>query len=118
MTYRVEMSRPALTDAENAYLWLKAESEELANEWFRGLVEAVNSLENLPNRCPIAPESRSFLIEIRQLLYGKGKNQFRIIFGVSIDEKTGRNMVLIYRIRHGSQKYLNDLEIIDEGNDE
>lgn len=118
MTYRVEMSRPALKDAENAYLWIKGESAERANEWFRGLVEAVNSLKNFPNRCPIAPENRSFVIEIRQLLYGKNKNRFRIIFGISVDEKTGENVVLIYRIRHGSQKYLSDLEIIGENDDE
>ncbi len=112
------MSRPALLDAENTYLWLKIESEERANEWFKGLVEKVNSLKNFPNRCPIAPESRSFLIEIRQLLYGKGRHQYRIIFGVSVDEKTGEDMVLIYRIRNASQQYLSDLEIMGESNDE
>jgi plasmid stabilization system protein ParE len=118
MTYRIEMSRPALLDAEKHYLWLKNESEEAANKWFKGLVEATNSLQNFPNRCPIAPESRSFIIEIRQLLYGKGKNQFRIIFGVSVDERTNEDVVLIYRIRHASQKYLSDLEIIEENIDE
>lgn len=112
------MSRPALLDAENYYLWLKSESEDAANKWFKGLVEAINSLEVFPNRCQIAPESHSFIIEIRQLLYGKSKNQFRIIFGVSVDEKTGEDVVLIYRVRHTSQKYLSDLEIIEENTDE
>ena len=118
MAYRIEISRPALLDAENYYLWLKNKSEDIGNNWFRGLVETVNSLQNFPNRCPIAPESHSFIIEIRQLLYGKGKNQFRIIFGVSVDDKTGEDIVLIYRIRHASQKYLSDLEIIGEDIDE
>lgn len=80
MAYRVEISRPALEDAEKTYLWLKIKSEERANQWFKGLVEATNSLKNFPNRCPIAPETRSFLIEIRQLLYGKGQYQYRIFF--------------------------------------
>lgn len=114
MAYRVEISRPALEDAEEAYLWLKNESEELANKWFKGLVEATNSLKNSPNRCLIAPETRSFLIEIRQLLYGRSKYQYRILFGISVDEKTGEDLVLIYRIRHSSQKYLEGNEILGE----
>jgi plasmid stabilization system protein ParE len=118
MTYRIDISRPALLDAENVYLWMKNESEERANQWFKGLVQTVNTLKEFPNRCSIASESRSFLIEIRQLLYGKGKQQYRIIFGISIDETTGENVVLIYRIRNASQKYLSDLEIIGESNDE
>ena len=118
MAYRVDVSRPALLDAEKTFLWLKAESEVRANEWFRGLVEAINSLKTFPNRCPIAPESRSFPIEIRQLLYGKARNQHRIIFGISVDEKTGEDVVLVYRIRHASQSYLEGMEIIGESNDD
>jgi len=112
------MSRPALLDAENAYIWLKSDSEEYANTWFAELIAATHSLAKFPNRCPIAPESRSFLIEIRQLLHGKGRQQYLIIFGVSVDEETGEDIVKIYRIRNASQSYLNDLEIIGESNDE
>lgn len=118
MIYRIDISRLAFQDAENVYLWMKVESEESANQWFRGLVEIINSLKEFPNRCPIAPESRSFLIEIRQLLYGKSRQQYRIIFGVSVDEQTGEDVVLIYRMRNASQKYLSDLEIIGESNDD
>lgn len=117
MTYRVDISRPALLDAENIYLWMKSESAERADAWFKGLVETAKSLENFPNRYPIAPESRSFFIEIRQLLHGKGKQQYRIIFGVSVDERTDEDIVLIYRIRNASQGYLTDLEIIGDRND-
>ena len=118
MTYRIDISRLAFLDAENVYVWIKTESEERANQWFKGLVQTINTLKEFPNRCPIAPESRSFLIEIRQLLYGKGKHQHRIIFGISIDEVLGEDVVLIYPIRNASQKYLSDLEIMGESNDE
>lgn len=118
MEYRVDISRPALADSEKFYLYLKSESEEIANVWFKGLVEAVKSLKMMPNRCPIAPEARSFVIEIRQLLYGKGNKQHRILFGISVDENTGENVVLIYRIRHSSQGYLEDLEILGGKNEE
>lgn len=118
MKYRIDISRPALTDAEKTYLWLKEESEEIANKWFKDLVKTINSLQNFPSRCPLAPETRSFLIDIRQLLYGKGKQQYRILFGISVDEKTAEDVVLIYRIRHSSQKYLDGIEILGRKNDE
>lgn len=114
MAYRVDISQPAATDAENAFLWIRAESEQRAAAWFRGLLKAVNSLEKFPERCPVAPESRAFLIEVRQLFYGKGRQQYRILFGISIDPDTDQNVVLIYRIRHGAQRYLEGLEILGE----
>lgn len=112
MAYRVDISRPALADAENSYLRIKEESPVKAVEWYRGLLEAVYSLENFPNRCPIAPEARAFVIEIRQLLYGKRRQQYRILFGTSVDAETGEDVVLIYRIRHAAQQYLEGLEIL------
>jgi len=118
MAYRVDISRPALIDAENIYVWIKRSSPEAADDWFRGLVSATESLSEFPNRCPLAPENRSFLIQIRYLLYGRGNGQCRIIFGVSIDESTGENVVRIYRVRRASQAFLTDLEIISEFNDE
>lgn len=118
MEYRIKITNAALVDAEKSYLYYKKDSEEMANIWFKGLVAAINSLEMFPNRCPIVPESRSFFIEIRQLVYGKGAKQHRILFGVSIDEKTDENVVTIYRIRHSFQSYLTDLEILGENYEE
>jgi plasmid stabilization system protein ParE len=114
MAYRVDISQPATTDAENAFLWIRAESEDKAVAWFQGLLKAVNSLAKFPERCPLAPESRAFLVEVRQFLYGKRRHQYRILFGISIDPETGENVVLIYRIRHGAQRYLEGLEILGE----
>lgn len=114
MAYRVDISQPATADAENAFLWVRAQSEEKAAVWLQGLLKAVNSLEKFPERCPLAPESHAFLVEVRQLLYGKGRRQYRVLFGISIDPNTNENVVLIYRIRHGAQRYLNSLEILGE----
>lgn len=114
MTYRVDISKPAMADAENALLWIRAESPDKAAAWFRGLLEAVFSLEQFPERCPVAPESRAFLVEVRQLLYGTRRQQYRILFGISIDPDTSENVVLIYRIRHGAQRHLEGLEILGE----
>jgi plasmid stabilization system protein ParE len=46
-----------LADAEEAFLWIQQESPSKADEWYNGLVDAILSLENFPNRCLLAPES-------------------------------------------------------------
>ncbi|MFM6192983.1 MAG: type II toxin-antitoxin system RelE/ParE family toxin [Planktothrix sp.] len=57
MTFRVEISPSALADVEDIFLWMQRESPSKADEWFNGLVEAILTLEQFPNRCPKAPES-------------------------------------------------------------
>lgn len=106
MAFEVSLSPRAIADAENAYLWLKEQNPEFANEWFQGLSDALVSLEQLPARCPIAAESQELDREVRQLLYRKSKRTaFRILFGIS-----GKK-VFVYRIRHTSQQYLTEEEL-------
>ncbi len=96
MTFQVEISPSALADAEESFLWIQQESSAKADEWYNGLVEAILSLENFPNRCPLAPESEDIGREIRQLIYKK----HRILFGVTDD------VVQVFRIRHTAQDRL------------
>jgi len=83
MKFRVSISPSALTDAESAYLWIQERDPEMAEKWFDGLMEAIDSLESFPARCPVAAESEDVGIEIRQLLYGKSKRfRYRILFSI------------------------------------
>jgi plasmid stabilization system protein ParE len=111
MGYRVDISPAALQDAENAYLWLYEQSPERAALWYKGLLEKVFSLEELPARCPLAPESKDVGFKIRQLLYGRKNLLYRILFTVGYDEKTDEEIVRIYRIRHTAQRGLHADEI-------
>jgi len=54
----------------------------------------------MPLRCSLAFENNFFELEIRQLLYGKGKNIYRILFTVT--EQT----VYILHVRHSAQQPL------------
>lgn len=101
MVYRVEISPSALADAETTFLWIQKDSPQKAEEWYNGLVDAILSLENFPNRCPIAVESQDIRREIRQLLY-KGH---RILFGVT------DNVVQVFRIRHAARDRLSSDEL-------
>lgn len=96
MNFKVEFTYQAETDADIAYDWIFKKSPTNAYNWFEGLLQAIDNLHYLPERCPIAPESEEVGQEIRQLLYGK----FRILF--SIESQT----VFVLHVRHGAQQYL------------
>ncbi len=113
MAYRVRVSPSALADAESAYRWLKEQaSEKQATQWYNGLADAINSLETLPLRCPLAPESERLEIAIRQLLYGKRSAAYRILF--SIARENAEDVVRVYRIWHGARDQIKAEDLNDE----
>jgi hypothetical protein len=63
-------------------------------------MDAVGSLSTFPARCAEAPESRFFDREIRQLLYGRGRNVYRILFTIQDD------VVSVLHIRHGAREVM------------
>ncbi len=60
MSYQVIVQPPAETDIEEAVAWIAQYSPEKAALWYFDLTEAIESLQNFPARCPIAPESEEF----------------------------------------------------------
>jgi len=104
MAYRVDISLPALTDAEEAYLWVKYHAPESAGQWYEGLMQAVFSLENFPTRCPISAESEFLGVEIRQFIYGKHGNTYRILFSIGDDPTTSEDVVRVWRIWPSSRR--------------
>jgi len=105
MAYRVEISRLAETEALEAFVW-KGEQlgMQAATRWYNGLMQAIYSLQEFPHRCPLAPESDVFEEEIRQLLYGKRSDTYRILFSIRNDTTAS-----IPHIRHGAQGRLGNV---------
>jgi len=68
-------------------------------------VEAVRSLESNPRRRELAPESEWYPGELRQLLHGKRRGIYRILFEVRGDT------VHILRVRHSAQALLEPDEL-------
>ena len=98
MTYRVHIQPSAEADLEDAYRWIAEDAPLAAARWYKGLVEAMQTLRSFPERCPVAPEDRAFPETIRQLLYGRRQQRYRILFTVQDDR------VEILHIRHGARK--------------
>lgn len=94
--YRIEPTRKALADADEAFLWIYEEAPDASLRWYEGLLEAFQSLTKYPLRCGLAQENPFFEEEIRQLLYGR----YRILF--TVKGKT----VYVLRVRHGAREHL------------
>ncbi len=96
--YQVIIQPAAQKAIEESYFWFSNHSSLKARTWLEGLYKATLSLENMPSRCSFAFENNFFDEEIRQLVYGKGQNAYRILFTI-VDDR-----VHIIFVRHASQK--------------
>lgn len=99
MEFRFEFAPRALRDADEAYRWIleNSKSQAQADRWYRGLFKKIETLKTGPRRCPVADESDVFDEEIRELLYGKRRGVYRILFAI-------RGQVIhIFTIRHGAR---------------
>jgi plasmid stabilization system protein ParE len=114
MKYKIEISSLAEAEADKSFLWmLKIASPQKTRDWYQGLLKAIFSLSTMPKRCILARENEHFSQEIRQLLYGKGKNSYRILFTILEDQELP--IVRILHIRHTSQLTLGE-DYQDEDN--
>jgi plasmid stabilization system protein ParE len=111
MAYRIEFTARAEADIDGVVEYIRQQAPMHAVSWYQGLKEAIQTLSEMPMRCPLAPEGKRTRRDIRQLLYGKRSGVYRVIF--RIEEKAkGGPVVRILHIRHGSRARLNikDLE--------
>ncbi|TAF03800.1 MAG: type II toxin-antitoxin system RelE/ParE family toxin [Nostocales cyanobacterium] len=97
MTFQVEITPIAEKQIEQAYRWYRERNPEFADTWFRGLMNAIATLQDKPQRCALAVEHEIFPEEVRQLLYGKSKNIYRVMFTIR------ENMVSVLYVRHAAQ---------------
>ncbi|MGO9607761.1 MAG: type II toxin-antitoxin system RelE/ParE family toxin [Candidatus Binataceae bacterium] len=98
MAYLVELALRAERDLDYLYQRISADDSAEAARWFNGLEEAIYTLEQLPRRCPAAPESKKAKRRLRHLLYGAKRDVYRVIF--EVDES--RKRVRVLTIRHAA----------------
>jgi plasmid stabilization system protein ParE len=111
MAFQVEITPIAGATIDRAYRWYRERNPEFADLWFRGLMNTIATLQEKPQRCPLAIEHDIFPEEVRQLLYGKSKNVYRVLFTIRDDT------VYALYVRHSSQAplTLNDIEELEGG---
>jgi plasmid stabilization system protein ParE len=96
MAYLVELTLRAERDLDYLYQRISADDSPAAARWFNGLEEAILSLEQMPRRCPRAPESKRTKRQLRRLLHGAKRDVYRVIYEIV----ESRKLVRILTIRH------------------
>lgn len=99
MSRNVVLARKAAREIEEQHDWLAQRSPAVADRWRNSLLEAIDTLEDHPARCPEAPEAE-WHEGLRQLLHGKRRQVHRILF-----EIRGETVVVL-RVRHSAQDFL------------
>jgi len=97
MSYRVILTPRAKHNLRAIHAYIFEQAPRAADDWLDRAERAVNSLAHHPERCPLAPESRSFGKPIRQLLFGVGnRGTYRLLFVVA------DQLVYVLHVRHGA----------------
>ena len=106
MNFVVLTYRRADNDIREAVHWMAENlSPRVARSWHTGLMNALDSLETNPDRCPLADEAGELGIELRELLYRRRRTAYRVVFTI-----TG-TAVNVIRVRHAAQDRLTDADI-------
>lgn len=96
MAYLVNITSRAERDLAHLYGKINAEYSDEAPKWYRGLKEAILTLEERPGRCPVTRKSD----KLRHLLYGNKPHIYRVIYRVLEKQKE----VEVLHIRNGARR--------------
>ena len=111
MAFSVEIQPQAFDDIDElASAIRRGSSFEIAQRWFNGLMVAIASLQEMPERCALAPEAEELGDAIRLLLYGRRSRSYKVYFKVQMDSAT-IGKVLVFHVRHWARRPLTEDEL-------
>ena len=108
--YEVVVTPEAESEIVSAFEYIYLRSPQNATKWLRALYKKIDTLEGMPERCPIARENEYFDETLRQLIF----KTHRIIFRV----EKAKKIVRVLYVRHGRQRTMGEPEHADEAGDE
>jgi plasmid stabilization system protein ParE len=94
--YGVIVQPRAERDIEQEYRFRATQNRAAAERWLDEILEVIESLEEMPSRCPVAPESAHVDQMVRHLIH----REQRIIFLVQ------ERHVRVLTVRHAARKPL------------
>ena len=107
MTYEVVILRRASNDVIHYHRWAAKHAPITAVLWLDRFESALATLGENPQRCSLAPESRKSPVELRQFLFGRKPNVYRVIFTIA------EAQVRVLRVRRAQRRSLTAREIKD-----
>lgn len=90
--YRINIKPTAEKDLAQRYLQIAEDSPENAVSWYLDLVTAIEKLDVMAERCPIAPEDADLHLGIRHLIVG----HYRVLYWINGQQ------VDVLHIRHSA----------------
>jgi plasmid stabilization system protein ParE len=105
MTHRVILQRLAIQDLDDAFLWAARKAPATAARWLDRFQAALRRLDTNPEYCRRAREHRKVDVELREMLFGKTPNVYRVIFMIDGDT------VRVLRIRRAQRRPLTRKQI-------
>jgi plasmid stabilization system protein ParE len=104
--YQVQITAKALRDVVGVLHWFHDQHALVAAaRWYSQLMTRIDTLERQPRRCRLAAEANELGFELRELLFGKRRGVYRILFVV--DERT----VNVLHIRHAARGALSAFDL-------
>jgi plasmid stabilization system protein ParE len=101
VVYHVQLLRRAYADLDGLFAFIsRSVNAASATKWRNGLMAKVDTLAQNPERYPLADDAADLGLELREMLYGRHRHIYRILF--TIDGQT----VNIHRVRHAAQDRL------------
>jgi len=82
MDFSVEISPRAFRDLDELAAELKerSQSHTVAGKWFLTVLDAIDSLAQMPQRCPVVMEAQDEIECVRLLLHGKRNRRYKIYY--------------------------------------
>src|SRR5262245_15861370 len=100
MQFEVRVADAARFHARQIHAWYRerSRSDAVAEKWLKAFLQALASLQQSPERCPLARESVDFSYELFELHFGSGRRKtHRLLF--RIDD----TIIRVMAIRHFAQ---------------
>lgn len=79
--YRINIKSTAEKDLIRRYQQIAEESPQNALSWYLQIIEAIEKLDQLAERCTIAPEDEDLRLGIRHLIIGR----YRVLYIINGD---------------------------------
>jgi plasmid stabilization system protein ParE len=98
--YSVKWTRAAAEELTAISQWIAKRNPPAAARWLEATESHVLTLKEFPERCSIAPEAKDCGSTVRQLVVGKRRGRYRVLFRV------WHNEVQILQIIHGMRDML------------
>jgi len=102
--YEVRLTEPAETEVDAAYLRQMQFGERAAQQWYARFARALETLTQFPHAFALAPGSRERGENVRQMIFGRGRAAYRVLYRVMEPAEDLPGIVRIAHVYHAMQQ--------------